>query len=169
MASHDHHSAAETYLRNFIFGIEDSLVSTVGLLSGIAVANVDRQTIVLTGAILIVVEAFSMGVGSLLSESSAEEYMHKRARPTSAPAWGAVIMFVSYFLSGFVPLAPYAVLERADALPVSILLSLCSLFLLGFFSAQRYGASVWRDALRMFLLGGIAIGAGIIVGRFLPR
>lgn len=27
-----------TYFRNFIFGVEDSLVSTVGLLSGVAIA-----------------------------------------------------------------------------------------------------------------------------------
>ena len=52
------------YLRNFIFGVEDSLVSTVGLLSGVAVANVDQATIFLTGMVLIFVEAFSMGVGS---------------------------------------------------------------------------------------------------------
>jgi VIT1/CCC1 family predicted Fe2+/Mn2+ transporter len=50
------------YLRNFIFGVEDSLVSTVGLLSGVAVAGVASRTILLTGVVLIFVEAFSMAV-----------------------------------------------------------------------------------------------------------
>ena len=36
------------YAKNFIFGVEDSLVSTVGLLSGIAIAGVPRGTIFLS-------------------------------------------------------------------------------------------------------------------------
>jgi hypothetical protein len=40
------------FLRNFIFGIEDSLVSTVGLLSGIAIEHIPQVTIVLTGVVL---------------------------------------------------------------------------------------------------------------------
>ena len=47
------------YIRNFVFGVEDSLASTVGLLSGIATAGVNASTIVVTGAVLIFVEAFS--------------------------------------------------------------------------------------------------------------
>ena len=41
-----------TYLRSFIFGVEDSLVSTVGLLSGVAIANASRDTILLTGTVV---------------------------------------------------------------------------------------------------------------------
>ena len=36
------------YLRSFIFGFEDSLVSTVGLLSGIAFAGITAREIILT-------------------------------------------------------------------------------------------------------------------------
>ena len=43
-------------VRNFTFGVEDSLVSTVALLAGIAIANVETKTIVLTGIVLIFVE-----------------------------------------------------------------------------------------------------------------
>ena len=60
------------YMRNLIFGAEDSLVSTVGLLSGIAIGGVPKSAIILTGIVLIFVEAFSMGVGSYLSEYSVE-------------------------------------------------------------------------------------------------
>ncbi len=64
----------ELYLRNIIFGISDSLVSTVGLLAGIDAAGTPRQAILLTGIVYAFVEAFSMAVGSFLSEQSAEEY-----------------------------------------------------------------------------------------------
>lgn len=34
-----------SFLRTFVFGVEDSLVSTVGLLSGIAIAGVSQKAI----------------------------------------------------------------------------------------------------------------------------
>jgi len=69
-----HKNTLAVYVRNFVFGVEDSLVSTVGLLSGIASAGASTATIFLTGTVLIFVEAFSMAVGSYLSEESVEEY-----------------------------------------------------------------------------------------------
>jgi hypothetical protein len=48
--------ARVTYLRNFIFGVEDSLVSTVGLLAGVAAGGVSSAAILTTGLVLIVVE-----------------------------------------------------------------------------------------------------------------
>ena len=61
------------FVRNFIFGAEDSLVSTVGLLAGVASAGIPRKDIIISGVVLIFVEAFSMGVGSFLSERTTEE------------------------------------------------------------------------------------------------
>lgn len=154
-----------TYARNFIFGVEDSLVSTVGLLSGIAVGGVGREEIILAGVVLIFVEAFSMGVGSFLSERSVEEFM---ARDASSPPRRSVgasfIMFGSYFLSGFIPLLPYLFIEKAVALPASIAFSLAALFCLGVLSARVLRTFVWRTALRMFLIGGLAIGVGLALG-----
>src|SRR3989344_7763433 len=93
-----------SFLRNFVFGVEDSLVSTVGLLSGIALATVPAKTIFLTGVVLIFVEAFSMAAGTYLSESSAEVYANGTDTPTKPNVLAAVIMFFSYFVSGFIPL-----------------------------------------------------------------
>jgi VIT1/CCC1 family predicted Fe2+/Mn2+ transporter len=152
------------FLRNFVFGVEDSLVSTVGLLSGVAIADVPRATIFLTGLILIFVEAFSMGVGSFLSEQSSEGYI-KQAEPSwGQTAAGAVIMFVSYFISGFIPLFPYVLFETKTAFPISIVLSLLALFLLGMYGAKLSKLNLLRHGLKMMLIGGIAIGLGVFVG-----
>jgi len=153
------------YVRNFIFGVEDSLVSTVGLLSGIAYAEVPKQTIFLTGIILIFVEAFSMGVGSFLSEQSAQEYLKNNIKTSSRSLVGALIMFLSYFAAGFIPLFPYLVFSTSLALTVSIVLSLVSLFMLGLVSARMFKTNVLKSAFRMLLVGGIAICAGVLVGK----
>ena len=158
-----------TFIRNFIFGVEDSLVSTVGLVSGVAVAGVDRGTILLTGLVLIVVEALSMGVGSLLAESSTQELVFRKGASLRLPVTGGLIMFVSYFVAGFIPLAPYAFFEVAQAFPLSILASLVALFLLGYGSASVFKGKRTRSALRMLILGGLAIAAGALIGSWLHR
>lgn len=151
------------YVRNFIFGVEDSLVSTVGLLSGVAVAGLERRDVFLTGIVLIFVEAFSMGVGSYLSESSAEEYIGGKK---SISISGALIMFFSYFAAGFIPLAPYLFYEVSLALPISISLSLTTLFMLGIISSKILKArNTLRHGARMLLIGGSAIAVGIVVGQ----
>lgn len=149
-------------VRNFIFGVEDSLVSTVGLLSGIAVAGLSKSEIFLTGIVLIFVEAFSMGVGSYLSESSGEQFNRVKSSITIT---GGIIMFFSYFGSGFVPLAPYLIFDVNLAFPISIIFSLVSLFILGIISASIYKTSLYKQGAKMFLLGGTAIAVGVIVGK----
>src|SRR5690606_6400064 len=105
------------YFRNFIFGVEDSLVSTVGLLSGIAISDVPRASILLSGLVLICVEAFSMGVGSFLAEDSGRGVLLKKDPSAHVTVTGGLVMFISYFCAGFLPLAPYIFLETYQAFP----------------------------------------------------
>jgi len=152
------------YFRNFIFGVEDSLVSTVGLLAGIAIGGVSRETIFLTGAVVILVEAFSMAAGSFLVESSMEEYTHKKDK-NERPIWGGLVMFVSYVLAGFIPLASYIFFaDDSTALYMSALTSLGALFILGLIGGTLSHVNIVRRGVRMMLVGGIAIGAGVAAG-----
>lgn len=152
------------YFRNFIFGVEDSLVSTVGLLAGIAIGGVSRETIFLTGAVVILVEAFSMAAGSFLVESSMEEYTHKKDR-SERPIWGGMVMFVSYMFAGFIPLAPYIFfVEDSTALYMSALTSLIALFILGLVGGSLSHVNILRRGVRMMLVGSIAVVAGVVAG-----
>ena len=157
-------AASSAFLRNFVFGVEDSLVSTVGLLSGIAIAGLAPAQIFTTGLILIFVEAISMSAGSFLSESSAEEYETRREAATHRSYLSAAVMFISYFLSGFIPLAPYLLLSGALAFWTSIGASVAALAILGAVSAALSRTRVLRSVLRMAFIGGLAIGAGVLIG-----
>lgn len=157
-----------SYIRNFIFGVEDGLVSTVGLLSGLAFAGQSNAVIVLTGVVLIFVEGFSMAVGSFLSEYAAEEYERRaEVSPRHSIAEG-VIMFFSYLVSGFIPLAPYLFTTGMFAMWISVGLSLFALLILGIIGARLAHVSLLRHGLRMVLVGGIAIAIGMLVGRLMP-
>ncbi len=157
--------AKASYYRNFVFGVEDSLVSTVGLLSGITIAGVDSKTVLATGVILIFVEAISMGAGSFLSESSAETYENHVEKPTNRSYLDALIMFISYLLSGCIPLLPYIIFSQDIAFWGSVIVSLLVLFVLGVINAKISGTRVWKSVMRMVLIGGSAIAIGSIIGR----
>lgn len=152
-------------VRNFTFGVEDSLVSTVGLLTGIAVAGISRKEIILTGTVLIFVEAFSMAVGSLLSEQSVEQYEENQEAAWLKPAIASVVMFFSYLISGLIPLSPYAFSVSKTAILCSVVLTFVSLFLLGAFNARMFGVRIWRAGLTTLIMGGLAIAVGILVGQ----
>ncbi|MDP3710505.1 MAG: VIT1/CCC1 transporter family protein [bacterium] len=150
-------------MRSFVMGSEDSLVSTVGLLSGIATAGVSRPTILLTGAILLSVEAFSMAVGSFLSERSAEEYaVHHEVSPKYSFI-GSAVMLCTYLIAGFIPLSPY-IFAGEDALIFSILFSLVTLFVVGIITAKVVNVNILWNGFRTLLIGGIAILVGVFIG-----
>ena len=159
------HPNRESYLRNFIFGVEDSLVSTVGLLAGIATAEISNQAILTTGLVLIVVEGFSMGVGSFLTEETTQE-MAGQTPQTLQAVKGAFIMLISYCLAGLIPLSPYIFLKNTSAVLTSVLLSLFGLFVLGFGTSKYYDRpNPVRHAIRMLVLGGSAVLVGMLVGK----
>jgi len=165
----DQKQTKKLYLRNFIFGVEDSLVSTVGLISGVAVAGLETKIILLTGTILIFVEAFSMGAGSLISEHSATEYTEGRHVTHSSQWRGALIMFISYFVAGFIPLLPYLFLEKDTAFWLAIIFALASLFILGAVNAKIFKVKIWQHSLEMLVIGGVAVGLGVVVGKLIGQ
>src|SRR5690348_8031501 len=65
-------------IRELVFGLEDGLVSTLGAVAGIAAGTEDGRIVVLSGLVLISVEALSMAAGSYLSNKSHQEMLQKR-------------------------------------------------------------------------------------------
>lgn len=146
----------EDYFRNLIFGAEDSLVSTVGVVFGVATATSDINLILTTGLIVITVEALSMGAGAYLSEASTHEFVAEKHDDN--PIIGGLIMFFSYFFSGFFPLAPYVFLPLPVAKVTSVIVGILALFILGYLPQRSLKA-----ALRMAIVAGLAVFLGFAV------
>lgn len=156
------------YVRSIVFGVTDSLVSTVGLLAGLDVAGAPHATIATTGAVYAVVEAFSMAVGNFLSEESAEEYATKSDVPDLIPFLAGLVMFIAFAVAAAVPLVPYLFLGDPAALASSVVLSVAALFVVGLVGARISRVpALWRG-MRMALLGGAAILIGTVVGTLFP-
>lgn len=75
-----------------------------------------------------------------------------------------VYMFFSYVVGGFVPLLAYLFLPINQAIYLSVIITLLALFILGS-STTKYTKKHWFKAgLRIFILGGIALLVGLLVG-----
>jgi len=148
-------------MRNFIFGVEDSLVSTLGILFGIASANeFNKHQLLVAGLITIVVEATSMGAGSFLSEETIKE--SEGGENKLNPLSDGLIMFFSYFFAGFVPLAPYLLFDISIAKYVSFAFSIVALFILGFIPSKKT-----KSGFKMAFVAGFAALLGFLVAHFL--
>ncbi len=63
--------------REFVFGIQDGLISNLGLLSGVSAATQNRLTVVITGVAAAVTGALSMATGSYLASRTEKEIFEK--------------------------------------------------------------------------------------------
>jgi predicted membrane protein (TIGR00267 family) len=71
-------------VREVVFGLEDSFVSTLGTISGVAVGSADVKVVILSGLVLVTVEAVSMAAGSYLSSQAATELYEERIKQDGA-------------------------------------------------------------------------------------
>jgi VIT1/CCC1 family predicted Fe2+/Mn2+ transporter len=60
-------------IREVVFGAQDGVLTTLGIVTGISSASVDRGTILITGALSMLVGALSMGVGQYLGGKAERE------------------------------------------------------------------------------------------------
>ena len=155
------------YLRSTLFGIEDSLVSTTGLVAGLSVGSADKKVVILAGLVAVIVEAVSMGAGEYISTDALEE-MDKLKRHREKPALiSGLLMLLSYTISGFIPLLPIMLFDSSYSFILSIVFALIGLFVLGYTKGKLVKTSPIKSALKIFLIGGLAAAIGIIAGRTL--
>ncbi len=161
-------------MREIVFGLEDAFVSTLGAVTGIAAGAQNTEIVILSGFVIVSVEALSMAAGSYLSNKSANEAEDavlsesgEKRSGLNAPLFrSAVVMGVFYLLGGMVPLAPYFFLPITRAYAPSIVLTALCLFALGAwassFSKKR---SAWKGGWHMVVISLSAAALGFAIGR----
>ncbi len=103
-------------MRVIIFGLEDSLVSTLGALTGIAAGTANHFFIVLSGVVIIIAEALSMTAGEYLSSKSAQEVWKKKMDDEKKelidePEKEKAELVAFYMKKGFAPTEAHAIAE----------------------------------------------------------
>ena len=150
------------YLRSTVFGFQDALVSTTGIVVGISAGVDNKQFILLSALVTISVEALSMGAGQYLSEKTVHDLPQNRHRDNLLT--GGLIMFVSYLLGGLIPIIPIIFTAPPLSSLLSIIFAFVGLFSLGFVKAKLFQGKAWRSAFEMLIIGGLATFIGLLVG-----
>ena len=151
------------YLRSTLFGIENSVISTAGLIAGISVGTTDNRVVALGATVAIVIESVAMGVGEYLSDDAVQE-LDKLKRHQDDPASSGALMMIAGTLAGLVPLIPVLVLDYPYSLICSVLAALLVLFLVGYVKGKVLHSSPAKGGAKTLIVGGIATLLGVVVG-----
>lgn len=154
--------ASKEYLQSAIFGFNDALVSTTGVIVGVSTGTNDKSVVILAGVVTIMVEALSMGAGQYNSSKSARQL--EKSEATKVPLISGGIMFVSYFLAGLIPLLPILLFPIEYSRDIAIVAALIGLFVLGYLKGKIVKVSPMRSAIEILIIGGLATLVGIVVG-----
>ncbi len=159
-------------VREIVFGLEDSLVSTLGAVTGIAAGAGSTYMVILSGLVLVSVESLSMAAGSYLSSKSVAEVLpvmegeEGRAEVRHIrPLRNGIVMGVFYVLGGMVPLVPYFLLPIDLAYGPSILATGLCLFALGAWTSKLAKRPLTRGGMEMVSVSLGAAVLGFIIGR----
>lgn len=151
------------YLRGVLFGLEDSLISTTGFISGISAGSASRRIVFLAALIAITIEGISMGVGEYLSDDAMEE-LDKLKRHRENPLFSGLLLFISYITAGMIPFLPIVLLPFPISIFVSVTLALATLFLIGFLKGKFLKTSPIKGGLKILTVGGITTIFGVCIG-----
>ena len=79
-------------------------------------------------------------------------------RPDPGRAWRSALTIAgAYIAGGLFPLAPYIILSsKAEALKLSVILTLLALLVFGYVKGRFTGSRPWRSAAHTALVGGLA-------------
>ena len=152
----------QDYFRSSVFGFQDALVSTTGIVVGISAGVSDKKFIVLSALVAISVEALSMAAGQYLSEKSVHEL--PASHHHDSLMIGTLLMFFSYLFGGLVPIAPIFFTAPPLTSFLSVFFAFLGLFLLGFIKAKLFSGQAWRSAFEMLSIGGLTTLIGLLVG-----
>lgn len=156
----------EDYFRSMMFGLQDGLVSTAGVVIGISTGVSNPAIIILASFVAVSVEASSMAAGQYCSEKAVHQ-IDKIGRHKDRLITGAILMFFSYLGAGLVPIAPFLIFPPEVARAISIAVTLVGLFVIGYFKGKIVEQTALRSAVEMLIIGGMATAIGMMVGYFL--
>lgn len=149
-----------------MFGLQDGLVSTTGVVVGISAGISDKEVIVLAAFVAVLVEATSMAAGQYSSEKAVHQ-LDRGGRHTDSLLAGAAIMFVAYIVGGLPSIIPTVLLNRPEAQIVAVFSAFVGLFAVGLVKGKLVGQPPLRSGVELFVIGAIATSIGLAVGLYL--
>lgn len=156
----------EDYLRSLMFGLQDGIVSTTGVVVGISTGVNNKEIVILAALVAVTVEATSMAAGQYSSEKAVHQ-KDKSGKHTDNLLIGSFIMFFAYLLGGAFSVIPIIIFDQPLSRILAIISAFIGLFIIGYLKGHLVSHKPLRSAVELFIIGSIATTIGVIVGYLL--
>ncbi|MFT3861107.1 VIT1/CCC1 transporter family protein [Micropruina sp.] len=155
------------WLRAGVLGANDGIVSTAGLVFGVAGATSDAVALFIAGVAGMVAGSLSMAGGEYVSVSTqrdTESAAGIAADAQTSPLQAAGASMLSFVLGALIPLLAIVFTPVPLRLPVTLAAVLLALAVTGLTSAQLSGTRATRPVLRNLTVGAFAMGITYVAG-----
>jgi VIT1/CCC1 family predicted Fe2+/Mn2+ transporter len=164
-------SKASLY-RNVAFGVQDAVVTTMGVIA--ASASIPDVNVFSAGLVSVIASAFSMAIGAYQSERSAElasardDVDISRSELTGS----ALVMFVSYLVTGSLIVFPWKFTkdQRGRAVAISVAIAATLLAASAAFVSQGMPSEhIAGNVAEMLALALVAVAGSYMISKFFTR
>lgn len=156
-------------LRDIVFGANDGLVTTFAVVVGSIGGGLASSVVLILGFANLLADGFSMAMGIYLGARSEVDYekgknnLHWRQ---DVPILQGVVTYISFVVSGFIPLVPY-LFGFKNPLIYSSLFMAIFLIIVGVARSTFTHKNILRGALEMLFLGGSCAIIAFSAGKFI--
>jgi len=150
-------------VREVVFGVQDGILTTLGIITGVGVAEGARSAVFISGGLALLAGALSMGVGEYLGGKSEREIVQasiemEKAEMAADPKGEFLEQVAYYKLKGFPPEEAEMIVKRLTQLPDIYLYEMMR---------DEFGIDP-RVAEDASLRGPLAMAGSFALGSFIP-
>jgi predicted membrane protein (TIGR00267 family) len=159
------------YIRDVVLSANDGIVTTFAVVAGSLGASLSPSVVVILGLANLFADGLSMSTGSYLGVKSEIEYEQsegKKVKIGTRPLKNGLVSFFSFGIAGFIPLISF-VFKFDNAVLVSSILVVASLFTVGVFRGMASNKHILRTAFENLLIGGASAVVAFYVGEMAKR
>lgn len=163
------HKSEQSYLRDWIYGGVDGVVTTFAVVAGVAGGRLSTFVVLILGFANLIADGFSMAVSNYLGTKSELERMESQqlgGEREKSPLRASFYTFCSFVMFGLAPLIPY-IFWMQNPFFLSCVMTGVVFFIIG------SGKSFWTkkswiySGLETFVIGSIAAGLAYLVAYLL--
>lgn len=153
-------------IRDIVIAGNDGVVTTFAVVAGSLGASLSPSIILILGFANLFADGLSMSTGAFLGVKSELEFEHQKLG--RKPFENGLTTFISFVISGLIPLLPY-LFRLSNPFMISSLSVCLTLILIGIFRGAVVQKNIFRTTVENIVVGGASAVIAFVVGNLVER
>jgi VIT1/CCC1 family predicted Fe2+/Mn2+ transporter len=146
------------FARNFCIGLVDGITIPLAVAAGLSTLVINSTAIVIACGAVSFAGAMTMSVGGFFES--------RKYNAAENPVRAATIIGFGYLTGGVATVVPYIINHTPlEALRNAVIISMCILFVAGYWESRLNGSGGWVNAIRVCITAAIAATAAYFVAK----